>query len=74
MGQRIVIPVKVAYGAAPQRVTELLQTVGVRVVPERAGIRRRELVGEALARADRRLGEAGNEFADPVIGKLHGAG
>ena len=32
----------------------------MRVVPERAGVRRRELVGEALARPDRRLGEAGN--------------
>jgi hypothetical protein len=32
----------------------------VRVVPKRAGVRRRELVGEALARPNRRLGEAGN--------------
>ncbi len=36
---------------------ELLQAVGVRVVPERAGVGRRELIGEALARSDRRLSE-----------------
>src|SRR5260370_509228 len=37
---------------------ELLQAVGMRVVPERAGIGRREFVDEFVARADRRLGDA----------------
>ncbi|MCY1305592.1 hypothetical protein D9M70_554070 [compost metagenome] len=33
---------------------ELLEAVGVRVIPEGSGIRRRELVDEALSRPDRR--------------------
>ncbi len=36
------------------------EAVGVRVIPERAGIRRREFVGETLARPDRRLRDAGH--------------
>ena len=37
---------------------KLLQRVGVRVIPEGAGIGRRELVGEALAGTDRLLRQA----------------
>jgi len=45
---------------AGQAAAELLEAVGMRVVPERAGVRRREFVNEAVAGADRRLGKAGH--------------
>src|SRR6516225_3689049 len=46
------------YNECPrQPAPQLLQRVGVGVVPEGARIGRRELVGEALARTDRRLRE-----------------
>src|SRR5262249_61062788 len=55
----------------------LLQAVGGRVMPERARIRRSKLGGEARARLDRRLREAGNAIhgdgqpdAVPVNGRI----
>ena len=43
---------------AGEAASELFETIGVRVVPERPRIRRGEFVDEAFARLDRRLGEA----------------
>ena len=45
---------------ARQPAPELLQTIGVRVIPEGAGIGRREFVNEAFAGADRFLRQAGH--------------
>lgn len=62
---------------AGQTATELLQAGDMRVIPERAGIGRRELVGESPARLDRRLREArhaihgiGQADAMPVHGSI----
>src|SRR6516225_6325336 len=45
---------------AGQTASKLLQRVGVRVIPERAGVGRGELVDEALAGPDRLLCQAGH--------------